>query len=108
MDMLVPESAVRMIVRSRFVASQVQLISYLRVQLCGRPAEGNAGLLDVVENADGFLTPNKMGLSCTYMASYAQDLRDRCSHLREYEYISVGGQAWDTDGYNINVHRQKC
>ncbi|PVH83074.1 hypothetical protein DL98DRAFT_413502, partial [Cadophora sp. DSE1049] len=54
------------------------------------------------------VTPNKMGLSCTYMASYAQDLRDRCSHLKGYQYISVGGQAWDTDGYNVNVYRQKC
>ncbi|KAH7323766.1 hypothetical protein BKA65DRAFT_598315 [Rhexocercosporidium sp. MPI-PUGE-AT-0058] len=55
------------------------------------------------------VTPNKMGLSCEYMASYAQDLRDRCTgNLAGYGRRSkdhVGGQAWDTDGYNVNVYQ---
>lgn len=38
------------------------------------------------------------------VASYAQDILDRCTYnvgLMRF----VGGQYWDTEGYNINVYR---
>ncbi|KAG4411096.1 hypothetical protein IFR04_015768 [Cadophora malorum] len=50
------------------------------------------------------VTPVRKGLSCSYMTSYAQDILDRCTYnvgLMRF----VGGQYWDTEGYNINVYR---
>ncbi|KAG4429725.1 hypothetical protein IFR05_014790 [Cadophora sp. M221] len=49
-------------------------------------------------------TPNQMGLSCTYMASYVQDTLNRCAYSVGLMRL-VGGQAWDTDGYNVNIMR---
>ncbi|KAH9219475.1 hypothetical protein DL95DRAFT_292105 [Leptodontidium sp. 2 PMI_412] len=50
------------------------------------------------------VTPNTMGLSCTYMTSYVQDILNRCAYSVGLMRL-VGGQAWDTDGYNVNVMR---
>ncbi|KAH7323765.1 hypothetical protein BKA65DRAFT_555438 [Rhexocercosporidium sp. MPI-PUGE-AT-0058] len=50
------------------------------------------------------VTPNHMSLSCTYMASYIQDILNRCAYSVGLIRL-VGGQAWDTDGYNVNVMR---
>ncbi|KAH6707614.1 hypothetical protein BKA61DRAFT_679014 [Leptodontidium sp. MPI-SDFR-AT-0119] len=58
------------------------------------------------------VTPNKKGLSCEYMAYYAQDLRNRCTGNLvsdgRHSTNQVGGQAWDTDGYNVNVLQIDC
>ncbi|KAK0117755.1 hypothetical protein ONS95_012081 [Cadophora gregata] len=50
------------------------------------------------------VTPQRKGLSCAYMASYAQDILKRCTYEVGLMRL-VGGQAWDTDGYNVNVYR---
>ncbi|PVH83075.1 hypothetical protein DL98DRAFT_569920 [Cadophora sp. DSE1049] len=50
------------------------------------------------------VTPVRKGLSCSYMASYAQDILNKCTYEVGIMRF-VGGQAWDTQGYNINVYR---
>ncbi|KAH7380836.1 hypothetical protein BKA64DRAFT_222054 [Cadophora sp. MPI-SDFR-AT-0126] len=54
------------------------------------------------------VTPNPKGLSCAYMASYAQEIKDRCTITRRKLPDECGGQFWDTEGYNINVFRDSC
>ncbi|KAH7380835.1 hypothetical protein BKA64DRAFT_727540 [Cadophora sp. MPI-SDFR-AT-0126] len=50
------------------------------------------------------VTPVRKGLSCSNMASYAQDILNKCTYDVGIMRF-VGGQAWDTEGYNINVYR---
>ncbi|PVH88222.1 hypothetical protein DL98DRAFT_508926 [Cadophora sp. DSE1049] len=46
--------------------------------------------------------------SCKYIASYAQDILDKCSvYTREDKTWRVGGQEWDTDRYNVIVRYEE-
>ncbi|KAK0117754.1 hypothetical protein ONS95_012080 [Cadophora gregata] len=54
------------------------------------------------------VTPVTKGLSCGYMASYAQEIKDRCTIRERKQPDRCGGQFWDTEGYNINVFNDKC
>ncbi|CZR56163.1 uncharacterized protein PAC_06051 [Phialocephala subalpina] len=65
----------------------------------------NAGIY-LCNNRDYLIEP-----SCTYIASYAQDIVDKCNwHVPGGNtwMWRVSGQAWDTDGYNVCVHDDNC
>ena len=44
--------------------------------------------------------------SCQYLASYAQDIVDRCPSNKFENYLA--GQEFDTDNYNMIVSAQNC
>ncbi|KAH7407948.1 hypothetical protein BKA64DRAFT_706348 [Cadophora sp. MPI-SDFR-AT-0126] len=49
------------------------------------------------------------GFSCTWIASFAEDIRENCRYRPDPHGIDlVGGQAWDTENYNVCVYQEKC
>ncbi|KAK0106889.1 hypothetical protein ONS95_003608 [Cadophora gregata] len=47
--------------------------------------------------------------SCTWIASFAEDIRENCRYRPDPHGIDlVGGQAWDTENYNVCVFQERC
>ncbi|EPE27412.1 hypothetical protein GLAREA_04203 [Glarea lozoyensis ATCC 20868] len=70
---------------------------------CARISCSYQAAIFLCNDRNDFIAP-----SCAYLASYAQDIVNRCQFFSSFKKWQVAGQEFDTDNYNVVVRAAAC